>query len=76
MTTLMHANKLYNRRENGTRFATVAEMVQDAQHDKQLSAEVTYNWKDLCFAPAGAGSIQLVSPRSAADLSHRPSTSG
>ncbi len=59
----------YSNRPNDEQFASMAELIAAAQHDQAMSAEVSYNWKDLRFVADGP-QVKLASPRSVADLTH------
>lgn len=59
----------YANRPADERFASVADLVANAEHDRALSKEVDYNLKDLRIDGADS-QITLVSPRGKAHFSH------
>lgn len=69
MSNLYSAANQYATRPADERFDSIDALIADALQDKNLSAERTYNLKDLSIAPATNG-VQLVSPKGSATLSH------
>lgn len=81
MTTIATAAREYASRPQDERFASVAAMLTDARHDRELSAERAYNLKDLKVVPTtadgtaqyigkGNESLRLASPRGLAQFTH------
>lgn len=69
MQTIATAARQYATRPQDERHPSVSAMVDAARADKDASREVTYNLKDLRAIDTD-GSVQLASPRGAADLTH------
>ena len=81
MSTIMTASREYASRPKDERFESVHALVQNAAHDKQLSAERAYNLKDLRVVPVQAElgvshdptygqSLRLESPQGTAKFTH------
>lgn len=59
----------YYARPKDERYADLPALIAAARHDRQLSKEVAYNWRDLSFGTHDAG-LTLHSPKGAATFSH------
>ena len=71
MSNLMTAANQYATRPADERYDSIDALIAAALHDKNLSAERTYNLKDLRIAPTAAGDgLQLQSPKGSATMSH------
>ena len=84
MSTIMTASREYASRPKDERFESIHALVQDAAHDKQLSAERAYNLKDLkviaidqqaeyvpgAWATDDRYSLRLESPKGRAKFTH------
>jgi hypothetical protein len=69
MNTIATAAKQYANRPQDERFPSLQAMIDHALHQKNHSAEKTYNLKDL-EAVADAGEVKLASPKGTATFSH------
>jgi ribosomal protein S18 acetylase RimI-like enzyme len=69
-TTILTAHRQYASRPADERFDSLDALIAHSLDDKNLSAERTYNLKDLQVAPTSDGDLQLVSPRGAAAFTH------
>lgn len=72
---LYDANRQYANRPADERFGSLDDLIRHATHEKNLSAERLYNFKELRAvavpnASTGLDGIQLASPKGAAALSH------
>lgn len=65
----MTAAREYASRPADQRFASVADLVSSAQHERELSKEVVYNLRDL-RAVDRSGDLMIQSPKGAAKFSH------
>ena len=79
MSTIMTASREYASRPKDERFDSVQALVQNAAHDKQLSAERAYNLHDLQVVPVNTAdhsgqpehdSLRLQSPHGVAKFTH------
>lgn len=69
MSEIMTAAREYASRPADQRFPTLGALVEHAQHEKDLSKEVAYNFRDLRAVPL-AGDVALESPKGQAKFSH------
>lgn len=60
----------YATRPADERFPSVGALVENAQHQRQLSKEIEYNVKDLAFLANEHNDIRMQSPRGVAKLTH------
>lgn len=60
----------YATRPDDERFPSVAALVDNAQHQRDLSKEIEYNVKDLAFLANEHNDIRMQSPRGIAKLTH------
>jgi hypothetical protein len=74
LTTIDTAQREYYNRPADERFDNLQALVQHARQEKQLSAEVSYNWRDLRWQATGTeretAGLMLQSPKTAATLTH------
>lgn len=63
------ASRNYAMRPADERYGSVAELVQAAQHERNLSRERPYNMKDLTIAPID-GDLMMTSPKGQAKMTH------
>ena len=68
-STIDTASQQYRNRPADECFPSLPALVAHAHHERQLSAERTYNLKDL-HVTAESGKLELASPRGAASFTH------
>lgn len=70
MTTIATAAHQYASRPADERFPSLDALIANALHEKNLSAERTYNLRDLRAVATADGDLQLASPKGAASMTH------